>query len=218
MSEKYENKNKIRFENLPLLLKDMEIKQWIIDSFEFLYKNHIYIVILRTYKEGENKPSKFAKAKVEFIDSNSIENSINAYIDFYNVWFTNREKERFRTFFGIANGKSNRDLFNDFSKIFANYIPKEKTIYKNEGERNLMARRVEGNNPNAIYCYDVRRNGKKENDLPNIRSIENSNKAKLLRPKLYEKYYKDTNLSFFFSDDSSKERTDEEIIKSFANR
>ena len=32
-------KKEIRFKNLPLLLKDMEIKKWVIDSFFFPYKN-----------------------------------------------------------------------------------------------------------------------------------------------------------------------------------
>mgnify|MGYP000333977735 FL=1 len=30
-------KKEIRFKNLPLLLKDMEIKKWVIDSFFFPY-------------------------------------------------------------------------------------------------------------------------------------------------------------------------------------
>ena len=32
-------KKEIRFKNLPLLLKDMEIKKWVIDSFFLPYKN-----------------------------------------------------------------------------------------------------------------------------------------------------------------------------------
>jgi hypothetical protein len=34
---------------------------------------------------------------------------------------------------------------------------------------------------------------------------------------LYEKYKEDKNLSFFFSDESDDEKTDEEIIKQVAN-
>lgn len=52
--------------------------------------------------------------------------------------------------------------------------------------------------PNAIYCYDVRRNGRNKDGSPNKRSIEKSNKAQSLRRKLYERYCNDTNLSFSF--------------------
>jgi hypothetical protein len=64
----------------------------------------------------------------------------------------------------------------------------------------------------------VRRNGKKDDNTPNERSIENSNKAQSLRPQLFESYCADTNLSFFFSDNPEDEKTDKEIIENFANR
>lgn len=40
-------KKEIRFKNLPLLLKDMETKKWVIDSFFFPYKDKNYIVIYK---------------------------------------------------------------------------------------------------------------------------------------------------------------------------
>lgn len=53
-----------------------------------------------------------------------------------------------------------RNLFYDFSIYFARFIPAEKIVRKNdELERRLLGGRSEGNNPNAIYCFDVRRNG-----------------------------------------------------------
>ena len=65
-------KKEIRFKNLPLLLKDMEIKKWVIDSFFFPYKNKNYIVILKLYRENEKRPSKYAKATVEFIKQENV--------------------------------------------------------------------------------------------------------------------------------------------------
>ncbi len=190
-----QEKIKIRFSNLPYLLTDMEKKKWIIDSFTFRYKNVDYIVIFKLYKEKEKRPSCYAKAKVEFASNNE-----------------------FCDFFKIEKGNANRDLFDDFSDKFAKFIPKEKVIIKNAEARRLIGSRAEGNNPNAIFCFDVRRNGKKEDGTLNERSIENSNKAQSLRFALYEKYCADTNLSFFFSDDQNEEKTDKEIIKNFANR
>lgn len=211
------NKNaELLFNNLPFLLKDMEEKEWIIDSFLFRYKGEQYIVILTRYRENERKPSNYAKAKVEFIQRDNTNNSIMAYIDFFNVYFNSVTE--FCNFFGVERGNANRDLFKDFSYIFSNFIPKEKVINKSNIENKLIGSRAEGNNPNAVYCYDVRRNGRNEKGTPNKRSIENSNKAQSLRPELYERYCQDTNLSFFFSDNQEDEKSDVEIMKSFANR
>jgi len=68
------------------------------------------------------------------------------------------------------------------------------------------------------FCFDVRRNGKKDDNTPNEPSIENSNKAQSLRPQLFERYCADTNLSFFFLDNPEDEKTDKEIVENFANR
>ena len=108
-------------------------------------------------------------------------------------------------------------MFEDFSVIFSHYIPPEKILTKTFEERQIIGRRVEGNNPNAIYCFAVRRNGTKEDGTPNERSIENSNKAEILRPNLYEKYYRDTNLSFFFFCMLKYELMHYTVIKEFKN-
>ncbi|MFF2288017.1 DUF6037 family protein [Peribacillus butanolivorans] len=211
-----DKKTELLFKKLPFLLKDMEDKEWIIDSFPFRYKGEQYIVILTRYRENERKPRKYAKAKVEFVSSNNTNNSIMGHIDFFNVHFDSVKE--FCDFFGVERGNANRDLFIDFSRIFSNYIPEEKVIDKSDIEKKLIGSRAEGNNPNAIYCYDVRRNGRKEDGSPNRRSIENSNKAQSLRPKLYERYCSDANLSFFFSDKQEDERSDIEIMRVFTNR
>ncbi len=217
MVQEQENKKaELRFKNLPFLLNDMERKKWIIDSFPFRYKEKKYIVILTKYKQNERTPSMYAKAKIEFIRVDNVNNSIKGYIDFYNVHFSSSQE--FCNFFGVERRNANRDLFEDFSEIFSHFIPKEKIINKSEIERNLIGRRAEGNNPNAIYCYDVRRNGRKEDGSQKKRSIENDNKAQSLRPDLYEKFRSDTNLSFFFSDRKEDKKTDKEILELFASR
>lgn len=210
---------KLRFENLRLLLNDMERTEWLIDSFPYSYNNVDTIVILKRYKDGERKPSEYAKAKLEFIKRENINDSIKAYMDFFEVHF--ESLPLFADFFNIniQNIKSWRDLFLDFSIYFAPFIPNKKIVHKRDDlERRLLGGRAEGNNPNAIYCYDVRRNGTKANGKPNHRSIENSNKAMVLRPKLYELYKDDPNLSFFFSENEEDELSDEEIMINIAKR
>jgi hypothetical protein len=94
--------------------------QWIIDSFSFKYKNINYIVILKLYKKDEAKPSKYAKAMVEFIEKNNIENSILGYVDFYEVHF--QSVGEFCDFFNINLRDGTRNLFIDFSEIFAKFM------------------------------------------------------------------------------------------------
>lgn len=206
---------KIRFENLPKLLKSMKQKDWIIDSFLFRYKEEDYAVILKTYNKKERKPNNFAVAKLEFIKTSDASNSIHAYCDFYEVYFDSVAE--FADFFNIEIKNANRNLFLDFSKIFSKYIPDKKVDNKSELLCKLQGSRCEGNDPDSIYCYDVRRNGETDG-LSNVRTIENSNKARTLRPFLYGKYKEDTNLSFFFSPNPEDENSDEEIISRVASR
>lgn len=164
----------IRFKNLPNLLSSMEKKGWIIDSFLFKYKKEDYVVILKLYSDAERKPSKHAKVKLEFIRANNINESIHAYADFYEVHFNSIDE--FSVFFNVERGNANRNLFKDFSEIFSGYIPDEKHEEKHGIIQQIQGSRCEGNNPNAIYCYDVRRNGETDG-RKNTRSKANSNKA-----------------------------------------
>ena len=206
---------KIRFENLPKLLKSMKQKDWIIDSFLFRYKKEDYAVILKTYNKKERKPNNFAVAKLEFIKTSDASNSIHAYCDFYEVSFDSVAE--FADFFNIEIKNANRNMFLDFSKIFSKYIPDKKVDNKSELLCKLQGSRCEGNALDSIYCYYVRRNGETDG-LSNVRTIENSNKARILRPFLYGKYKEDTNLSFFFSTNPEDENSDEEIISRVASR
>ena len=208
----------VRFQNLPELLNDMNRLGWIIDSFPFEYNGQQTIVILTLYTLNERKPSEYAQVKLEFISQDDANHSIKAYADFYEVHF-NSVREFF-DFFDInrLDGNRFREIFINFSECFARVIPMQKVINKPLLERELIGRRAEGNNPNAIYCFDVRRNGRRSDGTPNSRSIENSNKAEMLRPELYHRYRHDPNLSFFFSDNPNEERTDEEIINLVAIR
>ena len=46
--------------------------------------------------------------------------------------------DQFCDFFGVEKGNGIRNLFIDFSNIFSNYIPLEKTIEKSKQERHLI--------------------------------------------------------------------------------
>lgn len=207
------SKTELRFNSLPLLLTDMEKKNWIIDSFPFFYKKNKYIVILIRYTTNI-KPSKFAKASIEFIEEKDISKSIKGYIDFFEVHF--HSTSEFCNFFNVIPGDANRKLFEDFSEIFKQFIPDSKQENHDNNIKTLMATRINDHNGNGIFCYEIKRNGKYDNGMPHKRSIENSNKAKLLNPALYEIVKNDTNLSFCFSPNPQDKKSDEEIIRIFS--
>lgn len=207
----------IRFNNLKDLLNDMRSKNRIIEAFPFNYNQRQYAVILTRYKPDEPRPN-YAQTKLEFFNLDS-ENSIFAYADFYEVHFKNATD--FIIFFKInvqTSATTIREIFQSFSNLFADFIPTQTKKDLDIVYKRIVATRLEPNSPNAIYCYEVRRNGKDKAGKPNRRSVENSEKAKILRPKLYEKFKADSNYSFFFSDNPSNEKTDAEIIREVTNR
>lgn len=207
----------IRFKNLPKLLNDIRKKGWRIDSFLFEYNGIKTIVILTLYENNEKKPSKYAVAKIEFVMRNDTTKSISGHIDFYKVKF-NMPSEFFQ-FFDVTETGKRRDFFIDFFEYFSKKIPDKKIVQKSDDiERVVLARKIDPNDPDAIFCNDVRRNGKFSDGTPHRRSSENSNKAELLREKLYLRYKEDLNYSFYFSTKSEDERTDEEIMMALAQR
>ncbi len=202
-------------ENLKRLLNSMSEKGWMIDTFFFIYKKRRYIVVVKKYLEHEKKPDVYALAKIEFIKEKNLDESIYSYANDFEVRFNSVYE--FANFFNIEIGDAKRPLFIDFSNIFEPQIPTETKEEKEDVLRCIQASRCEPNNPKAIYCYDIRRNGTTIHGN-NKRSEENSNKARTLRPKLYDKFKDDLNLSFYFSINSDDEKTDEEIIYKIANR
>lgn len=206
----------IRFYTLPSLLSDMEKKNWVIDAFQFTYNTIPCYCLLELYDKNEKKPSKNAKLKLEFIRQDNPNKSIKAYADFQEVKF--KSVSEFCKFFNIKGNGNYRDLFINFADFFSTVLPKEITKNKPRTEERLIARRLEPDNPNAIYCFDIRRNGHDENGNNNVRSVRNSQKAEMFCSDLYERFKSDTNLSFFFSENPSDEVKLEEILRRFSER
>lgn len=207
----------LTFENLRLLLCDMEKMGWTIDSFPFKYNGIDTVVILKRYKKEFEKPTQYAKVKLEFILKQNTKCSIFAYADFFRVHFENTLE--FYKFFNIQRKNWGGNLFELFAKYFAQFIPKEKIVVKaDKQERELLGSRAEGPDPNAIYCYDVRRSGFKADGTPKTRTPENSQKAAILRPELFERFREDETISFYFSPNPQMALTDEEIIAAFSQR
>lgn len=76
----------------------------------------------------------------------------------------------------------------------------------------------DGEDVNKIYCFKVKRNPLKSNNTLGQRTPYNDNKTRLLRPTLYEKLGKETNISFCYSKNPEDEKSDDEILANWAQK
>ena len=206
----------IRFQNLPKLLQDMDQSGWTITAFAFHYKHTEYAVILKLYGEDDRRPSEHAKASLEFCRRHDLTASIFAYLDYYEVRFFSTED--FCRFFDVQPSGELRDMFLDFSEIFANSIPPYRPTDPPKAVRDKMISRCEGDDPNAIYCYDVRRNGLSPLGVQKHRRASNGTKAALAVPWLWDKLRADDTISFCFTANIDQQRTEAEIFEAFLER
>jgi hypothetical protein len=200
------------FENFRLLKENMENERWIIEAFNFEYKTTKYIVLVKLYLENEDRP-KFALLKTEFLKENNFEENLTVAVN------TNRfiiEVKTLREFFGIGYSENLGDILRQFYKYFSNFIPttlnRSKTTHLQLAMLDSLSK-SDSEDPNKKYCYGIKRNPKGE-----LRTIYNDNKTKILRPKLYKAFENDNTISFCYTKDSLKEKTDEDIILNFSKR
>ncbi len=92
------------------------------------------------------------------------------------------------------------DEFN--SAMPEEYRPPENIHIRNEAVAQLSRR--DRDDPNAIYCFGVKRNGKR-NGIQTYRTSFNENKTKLLRPDLYNLLSDDRTISFCYSNNPADE-------------
>lgn len=131
------------------------------------------------------------------------------------------EAQTLREFFGIEWVENLGDILHQFTEQFGKWIPVEiKDL--SEGQKKAVVRQLgtsdASDDPDKIYCIDVRRSGKKSDGSLKKRSPFNSQKSEFLRPELYAKFKDDLNLRFCYSVDPSAEKTDRQIIASVAAR
>lgn len=214
----------IKLDKLPSLLNDMRKKQRKIELFPFQYNDIECTVFLTLLEDDDKKRTKYTVVDLEFLKVDEVKDvvldTIFATADFYEVLFYN--KKDFYKFFDInVNNLSGSDkvVFRSFSDHFAKFIPEESTLKKSQPSvtKKIMAT-LDNDNPNAIYCYDVRRSGSRADGRPKKRSLKNSNKAQRLRPDLFNTYQEDKTYSFYFSDNSKDEKSDIEIMHLIAQR
>lgn len=201
------------FENFKLLKADMEEKGWVIEAFSFNYKKVDYVVLVKLYQKNEVKENRYALLKVEFLKTHDIDDNLVVPV---NVREFLIDARTLREYFGIEWSENLGNILHQFSEHFAQFIPDKVNLSKSDLFKIAMTKSLsksDSEDPNKIYCFGVRRN--RDNGT---RSIFNDNKSRLLRPKLYEKFIGENTVSFSYSTDREKEKSDAEIIRNFTKK
>lgn len=202
-------------ENLKYLKADMLKHNWTISSFTFSFKRLNYIALVILYLPGEKKPD-YALVKIDFIR----ETDINSHLEVpANSVGLMTDAKTLRLFFHIEYSENLGDILKQFNVYLGKIIPKSIVPPRTTMERTTMVNYLstkDAEDINKIYCYKVKRNPLRKDGSNSERSIFNDNKTKLLRRNLYDKLGKDTTISFCYSDDPLKEKTDLEIMNNWA--
>ncbi|HDR4448827.1 TPA: hypothetical protein QCQ08_001434 [Bacillus cereus] len=203
--------------NLKDLKSDMEKKGWCIDSFLFKYKTQEYIVLVKLYIEGKGpvKP-KYALVQLEFLKKGNINDRLPVPANSASLL---TEASILRDYFGIDFGTSVGDAIQSFYRQLSLYIPTEVSTKKTTDQERAMVESLSNSDkddPNKIYCYSVRRNSETKSGRFGERSPYNDNKARILRPTLYNELKNDIHLSFNFSADPEKCEDNDTILHNWA--
>ena len=197
--------------NLKLLNDDMKNKGWIITSFTFRYKTVNYIVLVKRFLSEEKKGNKYSLVKLEFMKENDLVDSLLVEANSKQIFV---DAKIFREYFGIAYVPNLGDIFKQFYGIFGKSIPSIIKIVNTDFEKSAMVKSLsisDSEDPTKIYCTNVRRNPEGQK-----RSVFNSDKTKILRPRLYEYFKDEESISFCYSNDECKNNDDATILKNFS--
>ena len=185
--------------------------------FDFTYKQRGYYVTVTDYINSP-KPDGFALVHLCFMRKSDITDSLSVPANRNGIMV---DPPTLREFFGIEWANNVGNLLRQFTEQLGKWIPVDiKDL--SDGQKKAVVRQLgisdTSDDPDKIYCIDVRRTGTRADGSLKERSSFNSQKSEFLRPELYVKFKDDLNLSFYYSIDPSAEKTDGQIIASVAAR
>lgn len=195
---------------LKSLRDDMESKDWSICSFIFNYKSNKYIVLVKRFVGNEKKSNEYALVKLNFLKSKQLGHELVVEANSKRLL---TDAKTIREYFEIEYHENLGDILQQFTITLGNTIPSKMLENNTLEEKIAMVRSLsksDSEDPNKIYCFAIKRNPKGRK-----RSIFNSNKTRILRPKLYEKLKNDLSLSFCYSKNKWDQKSDEELYKTF---
>lgn len=204
--------------NIKLLRDDLRRKNWHMTGFSFKYNGCIYSVLFENL-DNITRKNELAIVALSFIDNANPAREARFEANSAKLFVSPQE---LRSYFRIKYSENCGDIFKQFYGSFGNAIPDSiPTQIPIEIKKQLIEKLCgyDGDNPNAVFCFDVHRNGvDSRTGKQRFRRIFNDNRAKLLRNDLYEYFANDPTISFCFSADARKEETTYAIIRKYVER
>lgn len=204
--------------NLLSLKEDMKRKGWSISAFEFRYKDVDYFVLVKRFVDI-SYIHEFALVRLTFVKADNFDD--NFEVDANSSGLMLREEDKyaeFLHFFGIESKENNPgNIFKEFAVVLGRCVPAsmpevESYSYNIKRAMVISLNISDSEDPNKIYLYAVRQNPKGQR-----RSIYNSDKTGLLRPQLFKVFKDFSEISFCYSDDASKEKSDADVVRDAIN-
>jgi len=203
--------------NIGLLRQNLIDNNWHMTVFLFTYNNIKYDVLFEINSDIEHRKNPYASILLTFIDIAEPNRTYEVEANQIKMFFSPKE---FREFFGISYSNNLGDVFKQFFDFFLSSVPQ--TVPDNINERqnaeidHCLARRGL-HDPNAIYCYDARRLGKRNGKQMN-RSIFISNLTERKKPELFALFKNEPTVTFYYSKNSDDELEWIEILNKFRKR
>ncbi|MFU0789115.1 MAG: Arp2/3 complex subunit [Virgibacillus proomii] len=169
-------------------------------------KNQTFVVLVKLYGENE-KREKYTLLKIEFLRQGNLNDSLEVAAN--SNGFIVSAVKALREYFNIEFSKNLGDILKQFNQHFSRFIPTEVKETKSPIEEKAMVSSLsksDGDEPDKLYCYKVKRNPLKANGELGERSPYNDNKTRIRRRILYEKLSGDKHLSFCYSPDPNAEK------------
>ena len=196
-------------QNIKVLLQFLRNNHWHMTSFFFNYKRCQYIVLFEDIKNLDIASEGY-DVLLTFIDTNDENRIFSVKANEHNFKFKVKE---FREFFGIEYSPNLGDVFKQFYEWFNQFIPTTIDHIPSQQEKRLIVSRLnKHDNDNNMCCYKVKRNPI-VNGKQHRRTIFNSQKCRMLKADLYQRFENDDTISFCFRKDN--ELTTAEILKNF---
>lgn len=211
--------------NLRSLKKSLTDNGYFIELFTFNYKLKNFLVFFRLLNERERELSEYKYISGHFLIKklDSKDNVVAELSKYVNVngfktkgtTMSKNEIKEIREFFELPFGTFKELKFSELYQKLNNSIPLEINLINREKYKKELSRALYDNTKeeDRLYCYDMRRLAVNKH-----RTIENSEKTKLLRPSLFEKYKEETTISFFYSPNKEDEETDLAIELKYSRR
>lgn len=189
-----------------------------LSGFNFVYNKHDCVAVLSTAEQDLRKDREAICMLKVFKDGN-LEECFECFCR--TRWLNIPNPIDLYRFFEIDRSTSKENHFKDLIKSLLGAMEErisakfKNTVKKDVDRAILKVIETDPTDPNKKYCFAVKVNGLSKTGSQIYRSDYNDEKTRRLRPDLYKIFGIHKDISFSYSDDPNKTRTDWEILHNF---